>query len=127
MAGRRSAHPRLAVARLSVAVVAATGVGALLALCIVARDGLADRGGDPRRSVRQRSAHRSRAGAQGAKADQFGEVADRLQRTATAGTQVAEVIGGVALAPHPGPAGQALGMGHADHRSFAAIASGLGA
>src|SRR4051794_11871990 len=123
----RSAHPRLAAARLPVAVAPATGVGALLALCVVARDGLADRYGDPLRSVRQHCARRPRPGAQGAKADQFREVADRRQRTATAGTQVAEMIGGVALASPPGPAGQARRVRHADHCSFEAIASGVAA
>src|SRR5215213_8113788 len=46
-------------------------------------------------------ARRRWPGPQGAKADQLGEVAGRLQRSATGVTQVAQVIGGVALAPHP--------------------------
>jgi hypothetical protein len=45
--GAVSARPRLAVAWLSVALVPTIGVGRALALCIVARDGLADLSGDP--------------------------------------------------------------------------------
>jgi len=44
--GAVSARPRLAVAWLSVALVPAIGVGRALAVCIVARDGLADLRGD---------------------------------------------------------------------------------
>jgi hypothetical protein len=94
-----------------------TGVGPPRALCIVTRDGLPDLGGDPLRSVRQRPARRPRPGSQAAKTDQLGQIAHRFQGTATARTQIAQVIGGVALAPHPSPAGQALGVSHADHRS----------
>jgi len=76
----------------------------------VACDRRANLGGDLLRPVWKRPARRSRPGPQGPQPDQLGEVADRLERTATAGTEIAQVIGCVSLAPHPGPAAHAPGV-----------------
>jgi hypothetical protein len=99
-----------------------SGFSAPLALCIMARNGLANLSGDPLRSVRSGPARRPRPGPQGPQPDQLGKVADGLQRPATAGTEIAQVIGRVALAPHPGPAGHAPRVGHARSRFRRAIA-----
>jgi hypothetical protein len=94
----------------------ANGLSAPLAFCIMARDGLANLSGDPLRSVRSSPARRPRPGPQRPQPDQLGKVVDRLHWPATAGTEIAEVIGRVALAPHPGPAGHAPRVGHGRSR-----------
>jgi hypothetical protein len=56
----------------------ASGFGTPFALCIMARDRLANDSGDPLRSVRNSRARRARPGPQGPEPDQLGKVADRL-------------------------------------------------
>ena len=63
-----------------------------------------------------------RTRAQGAQADELGQIGDGFQRAAAPGAQVIDVLGRTPVAPHACAAGQALGMRHA-HAPLSAVAA----